>query len=54
MLNFVKSNADPFIGSFRMKNSQGGGERTQGGIYGKLFAPFGSASKNTINIVGGY
>jgi len=54
MLNFVKSNTDPFIGSFRFKDSRGGRERRQWTVYGKLYAAFGCASRNTINIIGGY
>jgi len=54
MLNFIKSNTDPFIGSFRLKDDKRGRERTQWAIYGKLFAAFGCASRKTIEIAGGY
>lgn len=53
MLNFVKSNPDPFIGSFRMKDSRSKREIAQGCVYGKLFPTYPCASKNTINIIGG-
>ena len=53
IVNFVKSKKDPFIASFRMKD-RFGKEKPQWTIYGKLLAGFGCASRNTLDLIGGY
>lgn len=53
IVNFVKSKNEPFIASFRMKD-RFGKEKPQWTIYGKLLAGFGCASRNTIDLIGGY
>jgi hypothetical protein len=53
MLSFVKGKKDPFVGSFRVKDRRGR-ELVQWSVYGKLYACFGCASKNTLKLIGGY
>lgn len=53
MLNFVKNENDPFIGSFKIRYRQGH-EHPQFGVYDKLYACYGFCSRDTINLIGGY
>ena len=53
MLSFVKNRKEPFIGAFSIKDGQGR-KIPRLGVYSKLYACFGCASKNTINLIGGY
>jgi GT2 family glycosyltransferase len=53
MLNFIRSKKEPFVGSFRVKDRRGH-ELVQWSVFGKLYACFGCASRNTINLIGGY
>ncbi len=53
MLSFIKGRKEPFIGSFSVKDGRGR-KIPRLGVYGKLYACFGCASKNTINLIGGY
>lgn len=53
MVTFLKKRKDPFIGCFRLRDS-GGSELCQWAVYGKLYACFGAASRNTIAMIQGY
>lgn len=53
ILNFTRQQCVPFIGAFRMKNSQGH-EIEQWKVYDRLYACFGCLSRETLSIIGGF
>lgn len=53
MLAFVKSKEEPFIGAFRVKD-QLNQEHSNCCVYDKLYAAWGCASRNTVNMIGGH
>jgi len=53
MVNFLKTKKPPFIGAFGIKDKKGI-EHPQWKAYGKLYACWGCASRETIEMVGGF
>jgi len=54
MMDFIRHRNAPFIGSFRIKNTEQKELDTVWTVYGKLYACYGCSSKESLELVGGY